>query len=592
VTAWLRTGRLLVKIGWETGPAVFLLYALVSASGFLTPLVFAFGLRPLVDGAVHRSTAPVVAGAVLTGLALALSVAAPAVYRWATVRMRERSVMVLQRRLLTLSNEAPRLEHFERPEFLDRLQVLKQGTDDLTMGLSLLVLGPLIAVDLVVTAVVLARVVPVLAVLPFIAIPATVLSRRAETLRRAAELDAAADRRTAQHLFDLASTAQSGREIRLYGLRDELLDRHLRASRAVHRRMTAALVRGAAVTSGSWLIFAAAYLGAIVLALRAAAAGRATPGDVALTLALATAVVSVTGQLSRLGGSALRVLTVSGHYHWLEGQAARRGPDRRITPPAKLGDGIRLDHVTFRYAGDARPALSDVSLWLPPGTVVALVGENGAGKTTLVKLLCGMYEPQEGQVLIDGVDLATLDLDAYRRLLSAGFQDFMRFELVVRDAVGIGDVGRVDPDDVVVRSALTKANAGFAERLPQGLDTQLGPAWTGGVDLSGGEWQKLALARSMMRPAPLLVVLDEPTASLDPQTEHLLFEQVAAGSRAGRADGRVTLLVSHRFSTVRMADLIVVLNDGGVRECGTHHELMTRNGVYAELFTLQAAGYR
>jgi ATP-binding cassette subfamily B protein len=300
----------------------------------------------------------------------------------------------------------------------------------------------------------------------------------------------------------------------------------------------------------------------------------------------------VTGQLSRLGGSALRVLTVSGHYHWLEGQAARRGPDRRITPPAKLGDGIRLDHVTFRYAGDARPALSDVSLWLPPGTVVALVGENGAGKTTLVKLLCGMYEPQEGQVLIDGVDLATLDLDAYRRLLSAGFQDFMRFELVVRDAVGIGDVGRVDPDDVVVRSALTKANAGFAERLPQGLDTQLGPAWTGGVDLSGGEWQKLALARSMMRPAPLLVVLDEPTASLDPQTEHLLFEQVAAGSRAGRADGRVTLLVSHRFSTVRMADLIVVLNDGGVRECGTHHELMTRNGVYAELFTLQAAGYR
>jgi ABC-type multidrug transport system fused ATPase/permease subunit len=284
---------------------------------------------------------------------------------------------------------------------------------------------------------------------------------------------------------------------------------------------------------------------------------------------------------------------------WLHDQAAR-AHGGHIDPPSRLERGIDLDHVTFSYAGDTppdsgasgRPALDDVSLHLPAGSVVAVVGENGAGKTTLVKLLSGMYSPNSGRVLIDGVELESIDLSAYRRRLTAGFQDFMRFQLAIREAVTVGDLEQLD-DDGAATEALAKANsAEIAERLPQRLETQLGRGWEGGVELSGGEWQKLALARSFMRPDPLVVIFDEPTSSLDPQTEHALFEQVAGESRRSHDRGQITILISHRFSTVRMADLIVVLDRGRVVEEGTHQQLLARAGLYAELYQLQAQAYR
>src|SRR5689334_1028850 len=230
MTWWPRGVRLLLMLGWEAGPTLFLLHALLSASGFITPLVFAFGLRPLVDGAVSHQSAELTVGAVLTSTAMVLTVLAPVGYRWVTIQMRERSVMVMQRRLLRLAATAPRLEHFERPDFQDRLEALKQGTHDLTMGLTLVTLGPLIVVDLVVTVVALARVVPILGLLPVVAVPAAMLSQRAEKIRQDVELRVATDRRVAADLFDLTSAAPSGREIRVYGLRGELLDRHRRAS--------------------------------------------------------------------------------------------------------------------------------------------------------------------------------------------------------------------------------------------------------------------------------------------------------------------------------------------------------------------------
>jgi ATP-binding cassette subfamily B protein len=591
VTGWPRTARLLAGIGWEIGPIVCILYIGINALGFVAPMLLALGLRPLVDGVVFDRSGQVAVGSLVIAAALALSVLLPAGYRWTTIRMRERSIMVMQRRLLTLATAAPGLEHFERPEFWDRLQLLKRGTYDLVMGMTLAIMGPIVVVQLAVTAGLLAGLQPVLILLPIVAVPSAWLSQRAEALRRAAELRTAEDRRTAQHLFSLASAAVPGKEIRLYGLRRELLDRHRRASLAVHRGIETALFRSVAVTAGSWLLFAVAYVGAVVLVLRQAAAGRATPGDVALTLALAAAMVAAAGRLTELASSALRAGTTAEHYHWLADQASAVREGERLPPPARLAHGIELDRVTFRYAGGDSPALSDVSLRLPAGAVVAVVGENGAGKTTLVKLLCGMYAPTSGRVLVDGVDLAAVDLEAWRRLLAAGFQDFMRFELMTRESVGVGDLPRMDDADAV-QAALAAANAGFAERLPDGLQTQLGAGWRSGVDLSGGEWQKLALARSLLRPAPVLMILDEPTASLDPQTEHALFEQVAAGSRRGRADGRITLLISHRFSTVRAADLIVVLDRGRVAEQGTHAELVARAGLYAELYELQARAYR
>jgi ATP-binding cassette subfamily B protein len=277
---------------------------------------------------------------------------------------------------------------------------------------------------------------------------------------------------------------------------------------------------------------------------------------------------------------------------WLEDYADKHR-DRADTPvPERVRDGIRLDHVSFRYPETDRLVLEDVDLRLEAGSVVALVGENGAGKTTLVKLLCRFYEPTEGRITVDGVDLSRLRAAEWRERLSGAFQDFFRFEYEARRTIGVGDLDHVD-EVPAVEMAVARAGAGdVVDRMPHGLDTQLGPTWRDGVELSIGQWQKLALARGFMRDRPLLCVLDEPTAALDAETEHSLFERFARASREGSDEGRITVLVSHRFSTVRMADLIVVLDGSHVVESGSHDELMARNGLYAELYSMQATAYR
>jgi ATP-binding cassette subfamily B protein len=276
---------------------------------------------------------------------------------------------------------------------------------------------------------------------------------------------------------------------------------------------------------------------------------------------------------------------------WLEDYAASLTATADRRAPARLADGLRLENVSFAYPGTERLVLDGVDLTLPAGAVVALVGENGAGKSTLVKLLCKLYEPTSGRILADDVPLSRLKADEWRARLSGAFQDFFRFELVARQAVGVGDLPRLD-DAPAVSAAVERAGAAdVVARLPRGLDTQLGPTWPDGVEVSFGQWQKLALSRGFMREGPLLLVLDEPTAALDAETEHALFERFAEAAR-GQGRGRVTVLVSHRFSTVRMADVIVVLDGAKVREVGSHEELMGRRGVYAELYGIQAAAYR
>jgi ATP-binding cassette subfamily B protein len=283
---------------------------------------------------------------------------------------------------------------------------------------------------------------------------------------------------------------------------------------------------------------------------------------------------------------------------WLEDYSASFTASTHQPVPDRLTQGIRFDRVSFTYPGASRRVLDDVSFELPAGSVVALVGENGAGKTTIVKLLTRMYEPDAGRILVDGVELSGMPAGEWRSRLAGAFQDFFRFELTARQAIGLGDVGRTE-DEQAVRAAASRAGAGdFLNNFPKGLDTQLGATWPEGVEVSFGQWQKLALARGFMRDRPLLLVLDEPTAALDAETEHELFERYAAAARSrdeaydSPGSGGITLLVSHRFSTVRMADVIVVLSGARVAEVGTHEELMARRGPYAELYEIQAAAYR
>jgi ATP-binding cassette subfamily B protein len=398
-----------------------------------------------------------------------------------------------------------------------------------------------------------------------------------------------ADRRRIRHLFELGTTAGPGKEIRLGGIGRRLIERRARVWDGWYTAIASARWTSAAWHAAGWMVFALGYAGA--LAFVAVGLG-ASAGNVLLTLTAGAALSRYLGVTVGQAEFLRWTIDASQRLVWLEDYAARQDEHAEAVAPDRLRDGIRFEHVSFRYPGTERAVLEDVDLHLKAGAVVALVGENGAGKTTLVKLLCRMYPPTDGRITVDGVDLRRLPAGAWRARLSGAFQDFFRFEYLAQRTIGVGDLGQVD-DRPPAEAAVARAGAGdVVERLPRGLDTQLGPTWRDGVELSIGQWQKLALARGLMRTGPLVCVLDEPTAALDAETEHALFERFATQSRAASADGRITVLVSHRFSTVRMADLIVVLDGAHVVEAGSHAELVARRGLYAELFETQASAYR
>jgi ATP-binding cassette subfamily B protein len=340
----------------------------------------------------------------------------------------------------------------------------------------------------------------------------------------------------------------------------------------------------------AWAIFGFAYVGAVVFV----SSGLGAPaGSVLLVLAagarLSAYIGATVGEIGFLRGF---WMDGSRRLAWLEDYAASVAGSGDLPVPDVLRRGIRFERVSFAYPGTSRVVLDDVSVTFPAGAVVAIVGENGAGKTTLVKLLAKMYEPSSGSVLLDDTPLARVRPSEWRARLAGAFQDFFRFEFRAGHTVGLGDVPRLDDEPAVV-AAVDRAGAGdVVARLASGLETQLGPTWPAGVELSFGQWQKLALARGFMRDEPLLLVLDEPTAALDAETEHALFERYAAAARGSSESGRITILVSHRFSTVRMADLIVVLDGARLVEVGTHEELMAKQGQYSELYGIQAAAYR
>jgi ATP-binding cassette subfamily B protein len=340
----------------------------------------------------------------------------------------------------------------------------------------------------------------------------------------------------------------------------------------------------------AWAVFGLAYVAAVVFV---SVGLRAASGDILLVLAagarLSAYVGAAVGEIGFLRGF---WMDGSRRLAWLEDYAAASVAAADLQAPTALGRGIRFDKVSFAYPGTSRLVLDDVSLSLPAGAVVAVVGENGAGKTTLVKLLAKMYEPTAGAIFVDDVPLWRVSADTWRSRMAGAFQDFFRFEFRARQTVGLGDVPRIEDERAVNTGVDRGGAADVIARLPAGLDTQLGPTWPGGVEVSFGQWQKLALSRGFMRDQPLLLVLDEPTAALDAETEHALFEGFAAAARGATANGRITLLVSHRFSTVRMADLIVVLDGARVAEVGTHEALLAKGGQYAELYGIQAAAYR
>ena len=497
---------------------------------------------------------------------------------------------------MRLAASLPTLEHFERPELLARLDALTGGRRTLAgaprqltnlLGQALRTIG---------MVVLLALIYPPVLIVPLLALAPALADRRAGRVQRRAEDALAEDRRMLDALFTLATTAATARELRTYGLTEALPARHAELARDIRRRAVRAALVSAAWEAAGWVVFAAGLVAAIVVLVLRAAHGQVSPGGVVEAVTLLRRAQTQISRSTDTAGSLQISLSTARELLWLEDRAASLGDAERgrarVPVPARLERGIVLQQVTFAYPGTDRIVLGPLDLTLPAGASVALVGENGAGKTTFVKLLCGMYSPVSGRILIDGIELSALALAEWRERVTAAFQDFVRFELVLREPAGVGRLTRaVDP--AAVSGALTRAGAGaLVRRLPDGLATRVGTRFTGGRELSGGEWQRVALARGLMRTDPLLFVLDEPTASLDAASEAALFDRHATAARRLRdAHGTVTLLISHRFSTARAADLIVVLEDGRAIEAGAHADLMAAGGTYAELFTLQARAY-
>jgi ATP-binding cassette subfamily B protein len=257
-----------------------------------------------------------------------------------------------------------------------------------------------------------------------------------------------------------------------------------------------------------------------------------------------------------------------------------------IPAPRPIRHGFEFRNVGFAYSGSERMVIQNINFSLHPNEKLALIGLNGAGKTTLTKLLARLYDPTEGQILLDGIDLREYDVEDLRREIGVIFQDYMRYDLLVRENIGFGKVDSLSDQPRVESAAVKSLAKSVIDRLPNGYDQMVGRRFEGGVDLSGGEWQKFALARAYMRDAQLLI-LDEPTATLDARAEYEVFQRFSELTQE-----RMAILISHRFSTVRMADRILVLAEGSIQEQGTHEQLLSLGGRYAELFELQAAGYR
>ncbi|HZN02190.1 MAG TPA: ABC transporter ATP-binding protein [Candidatus Polarisedimenticolia bacterium] len=579
----------MLRLGWRHEPRLMLLAFGLSQLAALPDALLALWLSLLGAGILRGDRRLVVAAALGLGLSATATWFLSTVSTRVQRRFRDKVTIALESHVARLQASIATIAHQERPEFLDRLSVLRNQVFVLDhMYMSLFSTCGWI-LRLVVVIALLVSIHPGLALLAVFALPTVLSSTWRPGVERAIEERGAPDARLAQHLFTVATTAAAGKEVRVTGIGPRLVSERRRVWERWYGPVAAGRRTSAAWHAAAWGVFGAAYAGAIVFVTSVL---HAPAGDLLLLLAAGgrlTAYIGATvGEIGFLRGF---WLDGSRRLAWLEDYAASLTAGSDARAPERLRDGIRLDDVSFAYPGTDRLVLEHVTVHLPAGTVVAIVGENGAGKSTLVKLLAKLYEPSSGRIVADGVPLDRVRADEWRGRLAGAFQDFFRFELPARHAIGLGDVPRRD-DDAAVRGAAGRAGAeDLLALLPAGLDTQLGPTWPGGVDVSFGQWQKLALSRGFMRESPLLLVLDEPTAALDAETEHALFERYAAAAR-GTAEGRITVLVSHRFSTVRMADLIVMLDGARVVQVGPHDELMARGGPYAELYRIQAAAYR
>jgi ATP-binding cassette subfamily B protein len=394
-------------------------------------------------------------------------------------------------------------------------------------------------------------------------------------------------KRQIDYLRFLGASKDSAKELKLFGLSKYLTDRFQKLSDDIYVQNVSLAKRRLFASALLSLLTTVGYYGAYAYVILETLQGKMTVGTLTfLTGAIAGASANLQMIFSTFSSIADQSLFLTDLLQFFAVRPTVYSKPNALKTPRPIKAGIEFREVTFSYPGSDRPILRNLNLLLKPDERIALIGENGEGKTTIVKLLTRLYDPTAGQILLDGVDLREYDLDDYASNIAVIFQDFMRYDMTAWENIAVGQIGARENLDKVELAAKKSLAEGVIQKLPNGYDQMLGRRFETGVDLSGGEWQKVALARAYLRDAQILV-LDEPTAALDARSEHEVFERFAELTR-----GKMALLISHRFSTVKMADRIIVLEKGVIAEQGRHEQLMAHGGRYAEMFELQASSYR
>jgi ATP-binding cassette subfamily B protein len=600
VTARLRESvdhvRMTLGLVWKSSAPMTIALAVMTLGGGLVPLGVAYAGKRIVDAVVAHSR-DVTLRWVAVELALVTTLALVA-RGLALVRS------LLGARLgidinVTILEKALQLDlrFFEDPEFYDKLTRARREASSRPIALVTESFGLIQSfITLVGYAALLIRFSgwAVLA-LCVATMPATLAEMRFSKLAFRVRNWRSPESRRLLYLEYVLANDEHAKEVKLFGLGPMLLGRYRDLSENFYREDGRLYIRRATWTQALSLVGTATFYGAYAAMAVLAAAGRLTLGNMTMyVIAFRQGQQAFQSVLGSIGGIYEHNLYMSNLWEYLamgsEPAAKKLAPASAPAPAlasAPAGGGIVLEDVGFRYAGKEAWALRHIDLTIRSGESVALVGENGAGKTTLVKLMTRLYEPTEGRILLDGRDLRDWPRDELRRRFGVLFQDFNQYQLRVRENVGFGSVEHMDDVPRIARATERGGASELVSSLPEGLDAPLGRWFQNGTELSGGQWQKIALARAFMREDADILVLDEPTAALDAEAEHTVFARFRE-----LAEGRTTIVISHRFPTVRMARQIVVLDHGAIVETGTHDELVARGGKYARMFALQAEGYR
>ncbi len=589
----LRNVPPVLKIVWESGPAVvsFGLVARLFAS--LLPLGLIYITKLIIDGIVHSLSAhqPVsprlwwlVAGEF--ALAVGSSILARTI-DYSDSLLADKYTRHVSIQVMKHAAELD-LIAYEDPVFYDRLERARvQATDRLGMIQSIGRLEQQIITAVSMSVAIMVYSPWLMLMLVAGVIPAFLGESHFAFLGYAKNFRQTPIRRQLDYLRVLGGSKEAAKELKLFGLKNFLTERFTRLSDQIYKEDVGLAKRRLFVGSILSIVGTAGYYSAYVFVIWRTIAGTVSIGSLYfLTNAIQQASINIQQVFSTLAGIADQALFLTDLLAFFEMQPTIRSKPNPLPVPHNFVQGFEFRNVAFSYPGSPRQILHNFNFQLRPGERVALIGENGQGKTTIVKLITRLYDPTEGQVLLDGVDLRDYDLDDLYRRIGVIFQDFMRYEMTARENIAFGRVEELEQLEHIQIAAGKGLADEVIRKLPGHYEQMLGRRFEGGVDLSGGEWQKIALARAYLRNAEVLI-LDEPTAALDARSEFEVFQRFAELTL-----GKMALFISHRFSTVRMADRIIVLENGKIVEEGNHEQLSRHGGRYAEMFEMQAASYR